>query len=116
MGWTGDRKLPHCEQAWVPRRKLLDYLLSPSHPVGKGKAAFFHQHGFDESSVADLEIGLLAIARSEEAVRMEETPYGQKFTVDGILEAPGGRSVRLRTVWILETGSRAPRFVTAFPG
>jgi hypothetical protein len=40
-------KLPNADKAYVPPNKLLDYLLSLSHPVGGSKARFFRSAGFD---------------------------------------------------------------------
>lgn len=40
------RYLPNNNQAVIERQKVRDYLLSPSHPTGKGKAEFFFSMGF----------------------------------------------------------------------
>jgi hypothetical protein len=45
----------------------------------------------------------------------EQQPHGIKYIIEEVLEAPRGASPRIRTVWILETGETAPRFVTAYP-
>ncbi len=42
---SGDQ-LPDAERAAVPERKIVDYLLSPFHPDGRGKARFFRGFGF----------------------------------------------------------------------
>jgi hypothetical protein len=39
-------KLKGIERASVRRRKVVDYLLSLTHPEGRGKAAFFRRFGF----------------------------------------------------------------------
>jgi hypothetical protein len=52
-------EMPNCDRAVVPRKKLTEYLLSTIHPVGKGKAKFFKQFGYDETNVALFEEGLL---------------------------------------------------------
>ena len=44
-------KLPFAERAIVEPEKVREYLLSPTHPVGRFKAAFFHALGY--SSPAD---------------------------------------------------------------
>jgi hypothetical protein len=41
-------KLPHADRAEVDPGKLGRYLLSETHPVGKAKARFFREAGFDE--------------------------------------------------------------------
>ncbi len=85
-------KLPDSDLAWIPSEKLTGYLLSTEHPVGSAKAGFFRGFGFNDHNVELLEAGLLHIAH----------------TVDGDLETPSGRIVRLRTVWIVETGDEKP--------
>jgi hypothetical protein len=39
-------KVPHAEQALVPKSKVVEYLLSPTHRDGRSKAAFFGRFGF----------------------------------------------------------------------
>jgi|GEM_PF-2098490 len=39
-------KLPNCSQAFIPRSKIEDYLLNPSHCEGKSKAMFFSKFGY----------------------------------------------------------------------
>lgn len=54
--------LPNRKKAHIPSAKLYDYLLSPSHSVGKSKAKIFRGFGFNEDNVALLEARLLSIA------------------------------------------------------
>lgn len=108
-------KLPNRENAYIPLSKLTGYLLSATHSVGKGKAGFFRMVGFDEVGIEVLEQGLLAIAQSEEIQEAMPSPYGTKYIIEGTLQTPTGRIVRLRTVWIMESGQGRPRFVTAYP-
>ncbi len=107
-------KLPNADEAFVPREKLTDYLLALAHPVGGPKASFFRAHGFGEPNLAELETGLLTIAR---AVRVEskQGPHGTKYVADGDLPTPRGTVVRIRTVWIVEPTQPHPRFITAYP-
>jgi len=108
-------RLPNSEEAYIPPAKLHDYLLSLSHSGGKGKAKFFREFGFDEATVGLLEYGLLAIAREGEIDHQTKTSFGAKYVVDGSLLTPIGMTVNVRTVWIVEIGEMAPRFVTAYP-
>jgi len=107
--------LPNCEKAYIPTPKLYDYLLSNSHTVGKGKAKFFREFGFNESNASLLESGLLAIAQNEDIFAETTSPFGTKYTIDGSLLSPFGTRVNIRTVWIIESGEDEPRFVTAHP-
>jgi hypothetical protein len=108
-------RIPNVEGAYVPRSKLLDYLLSTSHPVGSAKAGFFRGVGFDESTVERLEHGLAGIAASEDVTTVVPSVHGVKYVVDGMLGTPRGARVPIRTVWIVENGEDRPRFVTAYP-
>jgi hypothetical protein len=108
-------KLPNADKAYVPPRKLLDYLLSLSHPVGGSKARFFRSTGFDDTNVSTLEHGLLEIARSGEVTEVEQTTHGTKYAVEGLLQTPARGPKSIRTLWIIEAGGESPRFVTAYP-
>jgi hypothetical protein len=110
-------KLPHGDQAPIHPSKRSDYLLSLSHPVGRSKAQFFRSLGCDETSVQLLEQGLLPIAETEEITTLVASPHGRKYTIEGRLQTqtPTRRVIAVRTVWIIENGQQAPRFVTAYP-
>jgi len=108
-------RLPNAHHAWIPREKLVDYLLSTTHSVGSAKAKFFRGFGFGDHNIELLEEGLLLIARTSEIRDMVESGFGSKYTVDGTLQTPSGAVISVRTVWILEAGEADPRFVTAYP-
>ena len=108
-------KLENKEQAYIPVAKLLDYLLSETHPVGKSKAKYFRSLGFNETNIGLLKQGLLSIARSEEVKEVLSSDNGIKYVIDGTLKAPTGIMIVIRTVWIIDKGLERPRFVTAYP-
>lgn len=108
-------RLPNAELARIDKEKLTDYLLSPSHPVGRSKARFFRSLGFGESNLEELERSILSIARVEEVAETLPSLYGTKYVIDGIIQVPAGIEVNLRTIWIIESGDTRPRFVTAYP-
>jgi hypothetical protein len=108
-------KIPNREKAYIPSPKLHDYLLSKIHSIGKWKAAFFLSLGFDATTVDDLERHLIAIAQSEDVREVTPSAHGTKYVVDGSLQAPDGRLVQMRTVWIIDADEDRPRFVTAYP-
>ena len=107
--------LPNQEYAFIPLAKLKNYLLSETHAVGRSKAKFFRGFGFNDSNIHLLEQALLSIAHNEHIHEVETTTHGAKYTIDGWLQTPVGRTVRIRTVWIIEKGADRPRFVTAMP-
>lgn len=67
------------------KSKVCDYLLSPTHPIGRFKAAFFSALGYTIENWEHLQGDLLELARSGEAFAGQESPYGQKYEVRGTL-------------------------------
>jgi len=67
-------KLPNSDSAYIASRKLKEYLLSESHPIGRSKAKFFRSLGFDEKNFNLLERGLTTIVRSQEVKEIESSP------------------------------------------
>lgn len=108
-------RLPNRDQAEVDQRKLTVYLLSVDHPEGRDKARFFAAIGFTPEQAELLEIGLRSIAQHQDVLRTVETRFGTKYVIDGLIEAPNGSLVRLRTVWHIDRSSERPRFITAYP-
>ena len=107
--------LPNADRAVIDTAKVRDYLLSEVHPVGRFKAAFFNALGYSTDRWEVLRNDLLALARTAPAATEKSSQFGRVFEVDGILTAPSGRSVDVRTAWIVRTTEDSPRFVTAFP-
>ena len=108
-------KLPRFEHAVVPERKTVEYLLSTTHPTGRGKAAFFGRFGFTIGSWETLASALRAHAAAHEVSQTEITPLGTRYTIEGPLVAPDGRAPLVRMVWFIEIGEANPRLVTAYP-
>lgn len=108
-------KLPNRERAVIPEGKLRDYLLSPSHQHGRHKAFFFRRFGFTQERWQELASALRAHVERHEVGKVEESPFGMRYVVEGDFTTPVGRVVRVRTVWYMERGEDFPRFVTAYP-
>ncbi len=86
--------IPSTENAYVPLVKLLNYLLSETHPVGKSKAKYLRALGFNEANVVLLKQGLLDIAKSED-VKEVNSLHGIKYIADGMLQTPSGVKVKM---------------------
>lgn len=108
-------KLPHRKNAYIPKEKLTDYILSETHADGKLKAKLFRKFGFNETNVSLLEKSLLNIAYKQEVKDIVESIHGTKYVIDGKIKTPRGKILKIRTVWILEPNKNAPRFVTTYP-
>ena len=108
-------KLPHLGKAFVPKAKLTEYLLSETHVDGRPKAEFFSLFGFGPDNWEELAKTLLSHAAEHDIVREEVTPFGNRYVIEGPLSAADGRRPNLRSIWFIDTGTDAPRLVTAYP-
>jgi len=108
--------LPGSDRAVVDDAKVRDYLLSPTHPVGRFKAAFFAGLGYDQSNWQQFRDALLQVARSAPATPGDASEYGQKFEVRATIYGPAQRTATIVTVWIVLKDEDYPRLVTAHPG
>lgn len=109
-------KLPNAERAIIDAKKLYGYVLSPVHPMGRFKAAFFQNLGYSAESYDVFEQWLREVILSEEVVSCEDSPHGKKYVVEGSLVGAKGKQVQIVTVWIILMGEDMPRFITAYPG
>jgi hypothetical protein len=86
---------PGAERAFIDPRKVRDYLLDPTYPVGYSKARFFPALGFTRPRWPGLYDALLQLATEGDAVMTESTAHGQKWEVHAMITGPAGaRSVR----------------------
>ena len=106
--------VPNLDRAVVDPRKLTHYLLAHSHPVGRSKARFFESLGFVSTEAEVLANALREHAQEPDVITIRDTGFGTKYIADGSLRGPTG-TAHVRTVWIVESGSEVPRFVTAYP-
>lgn len=103
-------KIPNCDQAYVERAKIAEYLLTE-----EAKSGFFLRFGFTIENWAVLAEALTSHAQTHDYTRTREAPFGTLYSVEGELEAPDGRRPYVRTVWNLSSEQAAPRFITAYP-
>ena len=108
-------QLPNAEDAIIDRKKVTHYLLSTEHPDGRAKSRFFGLLGFSCDEPDRLIRALLRMAAAGTVAEEVVTPFGRKYIVNGMLEAPNGWAVNIRSVWIVRKSETAPRFVTAYP-
>jgi hypothetical protein len=110
-------KLRNAHLAVVERSKVVDYLLNPKHPDNGGKARFFESLGFTADDPDRLVSALLTLASTGDVVETTQSAHGEKHVVDGSVSSQTDTAVHrmVRSVWIIDRGSEAPRFVTAYP-
>lgn len=78
----------------------MEYLLNRDHVDGALKAELFSRFGFRIERWEDLAEALRQIPFNHEVVRMVESLYGIRYSIDGTLPTPDRRNPRVRTVWI----------------
>jgi len=108
-------KLPNYEEAVVPEAKILDYLLSSTHPIGLYKAVFFSAFGFSRERWQQLARALTTHAARYEVASAADSEWGKNYSIIGELECPDGRAPRVRVVWFVKHGDTAPKLITAYP-
>lgn len=104
-------KVPRAEDAYIDPHKITRYLLSPGEP----KSAVFVAVGYEVSEWRALEEDLLRLIRDTNYTEVHTVLWGSRYVVDGVLESPSGRIVRLRTIWQVEERGGRPRLITAYP-
>jgi len=109
-------KIPNADQAIIDPAKLRDYLLSPSHPIGRFKAVFFHRLGYTQSDWQRLELDLRSQHLPMDARQMQAHPFGQTYEIAANLAGPSGMIAVVSSIWIVLDGEDRPRLITAYPG
>ena len=107
--------LPGADQAEISEEKIVQYLLSSTHPRGRSKAEFFGKHGFTMNNWRALAEALRRHAAENAVASVRHTPYGTRYVVDGAMAAPDGTTLNVRSVWFISETTSVPRFTTAHP-
>ena len=106
--------LPNAEHAFIDIRKLADYSLDPTHPVGRHKAIVFRSSlGFTSDDADTLRDLLLGAALVHDAVLGRLDEFGQRYTVDFPASTLVG-SVVIRSAWMMRPDEDFPRLTTCF--
>ena len=62
-----------------------------------------------------LTAALLRHAAEHSVKKIEDSPFGIRYTVEGEMDTPDGRAPVIRAIWCIKTGDTIPRLVTAYP-
>jgi hypothetical protein len=107
-------KLP-ADEAIIPSEKLRDYILSPTHPDGRGKATFLGRLGYNQADWRRLEADLRRQILTREAKPAAQSAWGLKYEILGPLTGPNGTTAWVRSIWIVPAVGTLPRLVTLIP-
>jgi hypothetical protein len=107
-------RLPNSDRAEVDLRKLSEYCLSPTHPVGKHKATVFRSTlGLTVSDAPELREWTLKAAVDGQADFERGDEFGDRYRLDFEIATPFGRA-KVRSAWIIRTGEDFPRMTTCY--
>ncbi|MFQ5770948.1 MAG: DUF6883 domain-containing protein [bacterium] len=108
-------KIPNADRAVVDIRKLRDYCLNPMHDEGKHKARLFERTlGMTRDDAEELRDILLQAVKIHHAQLGRRDEYGQRYTLDFMLEWQGKRA-QIRSGWIIEHDLDTPRLISCYP-
>lgn len=106
--------LPAGEQAIVDDGKLLDYVLSSTHPIGRHHAELFERLlGITGANYQLLKEQLLRAAATVDVEAGQPSQFGQKFQMRFAVRGPLGTRLVL-AVWMLDEGQAFPRLITCY--
>jgi hypothetical protein len=95
--------------------KLRDYVLSPTHPDGRAKAAYMARLGYTQGNWRRLEADIREQILPREAKHVADSIYGRKYEILGPLTGPSAAHSWIRTIWIIPWGQTHARLVTLVP-
>jgi hypothetical protein len=108
--------IPNAAKAIISPGKLLNYLFSFKHPIGKSKAKFFSKFGYNESTIECFIADERKTIQTQDVLTATSTEYGTKYVITGPMKSPSGVTIEVCTVWVILKGEDTPRFVTAYAG
>jgi hypothetical protein len=107
--------LPRAHEALVERRKLVDYVLCPTHNDGRHKARVFRALlGIEQQHWEYLREQLLDGLLEATQANIKTTPHGVLGEVLMPIEGLNGSRQIVTTVWEMHDESPRPRLVSAY--
>ena len=97
--------------AIISNTKITQYLLVLLPKDDKSQ--YLALGGYTLSAWQELERDLREQILTLEAIPTTKTRYGQKYEITGQLNAPNGRILPIKTIWMVT--DRETKFVTLFP-
>ena len=104
-------KLP--DDTLIAHEKLSQYLLAPRKR--NDKSQWLAQAGYTLENWRVLENDLRSQILSVDASPTENTEYGQMYEIRRNLIGPNGKTLPVRTIWIMENATGDTKFVTMYP-
>lgn len=108
-------RVPNASSAIIAADKLTGYLLNISHKRGGPKARLLLSLGYRSDRPDVLESDLRTQHLVLESAANHRNDFGDVYEIVAPMRTPSGRVVRFCSVWQIDAGTDAPRFITMFP-
>lgn len=108
-------KIPNANHAVIAPEKLCDYLLNLEHRRGNTKARLLLSLGYQRENWSLLEQDLRERHLSQEYAECTSNPFGVRYRIVAPIATPSGRTVSFCSIWQIDSGTDAPRFITMYP-
>lgn len=107
--------LPNVKNAVIPDKKLTEYALNKNHPIGKHKAIAFEKYlGYNISNKDMLIAEIKSHLKLTPAKLRDKTEYGQPYEVKMKIKGANGKTAWVKTGWIIDENSDAPRLTSIY--
>ncbi len=100
------------DQVVIEQKKIIEYLLNPEHPDGRSEARLFLNCGFKRKDWQEFAKAIRIHARKATTTTLE-TLFGMKIIAEGDLATPSGKTLSVRSIWIVVM--ETPILVTLYP-
>jgi hypothetical protein len=98
----------------IPERKLLSYVLSTDHPIGKHKARVFGRIGYHAHNYRSFIKALDELIEAYPARLVKRDQYGKTYSVEGVMKGLEG-NMSVRSIWIVVGQHKNATLVTIYP-
>jgi len=95
--------------------KSSDICFPPPTVPAKARPLSLWNSVFAQNDEEELALALKQHAIDNEVTLEEKTIFGTRYVIDGLLKAPDGRWLNMRSAWFVDREGETPRFVTAHP-
>jgi hypothetical protein len=96
------------QDALISDQKLVKYLLAPRKR--NDKSQWLAQAGYTLENWA-----IRKQVLPKNAALIESTDYGRMHEIRARLTGPNGKTLAIRTIWMIETATDTTKFITMYP-
>jgi hypothetical protein len=101
------------QDALISDEKLVKYLLAPRRRNDKSR--WLAQAGYTLENWPILKDDIRKEVLPKDASLIESTNYGKMYEIRARLTGPNGKTLPIRTIWMIETATDTTKFITMYP-